>query len=123
MVFASCTRSHPDAHFRIKPIVSGALDGSASVEGGVCDNIRNTNCWWLGSRALDMHLGLIEELSDGDCASCAVGALCQFEYARCSDGVDHRTEELVVEVLRECSVAFLHVVVSVLVIAPPSAKL
>ena len=53
VVFASRTRGHPDAHFRIEPIVSGALDGSASVEEGVCDNIRNASCWWLGIRALD----------------------------------------------------------------------
>ena len=81
MVFASRICSHPDAHFRIEPIVSRALDGSASVEEGICDNIQNTNCWWLGSRALDVHLGLIEELCDGDGARCAVGALCHFEYA------------------------------------------
>ena len=81
MVFASCTRSHPDAHFCIEPIFSRALDGSASVEEGICDNIRNTNCWWLGSRALDAHLGLNEELCDGNGARCAVGALCHFQYA------------------------------------------
>ena len=67
--------------FRIEPIVSKALDGSAGVEEGICDNIRNTNCWWLGSRALDVHLVLIEELCDGDNARCAVGTLRHFEYA------------------------------------------
>ena len=93
------------------------------MEEGALENIQNASCWWLGSRALNAHRGLIEELCDSDGARYAVGALCYFEYARCSDGVDHRAEELVVEVRRECSVAFCHVVVGMLVFAPPLAKL
>ena len=51
------------------------------MEEGVCNNIRNTICWWLGSRALDVHFGLIEELCNGDGARWAEGALCHFDTA------------------------------------------
>ena len=112
-VLARRYRAHPDAHIGVDPVIGGAFDRSARVEKGL----------WFECRALDVHLGQVKELCDGNCAKCAVGALRHLEDACCSDGVDHRAEELVVDVGRERRGAHGQGVVSVVLFALPLAEL